>query len=142
MEIVRKIASVVVVTFALTLIYILEFSIIKSLLKLLGARSHYIYLYHVDFLTALIVVPIIIVFVLIVSAFFRKSTKPKKRFQVSFITGLTSFLFIFACWYILGSTNNLVPLLLTGSASFIIGFLFPIFFKIIHKNPLFTENFY
>lgn len=134
----RKLVSILVITFLLTLVLMFELYIINFFLKLFKWRLNY--LYYIDFLSEAIYVSVVVIFILLVSLFFRGTNMNKSK--VSFTTGTTSIIFCFLFYMLFKQTSDLSPFLLLGPATFIIGFLFPMFYKIANKKPLFSNTFF
>lgn len=136
----RKLISIILITSVLSLILIIELQIVNFFLKLFKWRLGY--LYHSSLWIEGIYTLIVVLFILLISLFFRGVKTKKNTLRVGMITGSIAFSFCFLSWMLFKFSLDPAPLILLGIPTFSLGFLFSVFYKLLNKKPLFSENFY
>lgn len=95
------------------------------------------------YIGSLVVLLVLIILILLFSLFFRKMVKCNYIWQAGIVTGLIAFCLTFVFIW-LGSLIVIQWHAITyfSFTSFIIGFLFPLLYRLFSRQALFNEHFY
>jgi len=100
---------------------------------------------YVSYVSSLLATTFLILIILIISFFLRKTIHYRSVAKAGIITGLTgsiiAFLFLYSFSISWGYKPNIGVILFCIKA-FTIGFLFPVLYRWLNKKPLFNEHFY
>jgi len=115
--------------------------LLNAILKAMDWRKEYPQEISIGF--SLIYALIVVIYVVAVSFLFKRNKRKYSLGAVALMTGGFAFVFYALFITIFSYSRNIWPmLLLMGSITFSIGFLFPLLFKLFNKRHLISNNFY